>query len=80
MYELWGSGPNSPYEDNRYLFESEDEGMNETLREKIEILREMVWLEDIPSPCCPEYVEHHESITKILKYIDTELLKRRMKG
>lgn len=26
------------------------------------------------SPTVPEYVEHHESIQKILKFIDTELL------
>ena len=43
-------------------------------REKIELLRELVWGEDIPSPACPEYREHHESIQKILKFIDTELL------
>jgi len=43
--------------------------------EKILALRELVWMEDIPSPTVPEYVEHHESIQKILKYIDNELLK-----
>lgn len=53
--------------------------MDETLRGKIEALREIVWLEDIPSPCCPEYAEHHESIKKILKYIDTELLGEEVK-
>lgn len=44
------------------------------LKEKIEDLRYLVWLEDIPSPKCPEYIEHHESIQKILKFIDEELL------
>lgn len=58
----------------------EDERMDEVLKDKIETLREIVWLEDIPSPCCPEYVEHHESIAKILKYIDTELLKGGKEG
>jgi len=41
---------------------------------KINELWELVWGEDIPSPCCPEYKEHHESIQKILKFIETELL------
>lgn len=49
--------------------------MPDEIRAKIEQLRELVWMEDIPSPCCPEYVEHHESIQKILKFIDAELLK-----
>ena len=49
--------------------------MNEIIREKIEKLRELVWLEDISHPVVPEYVEHHESIIKILKFIDSELLK-----
>ena len=48
--------------------------MDEALRDKIEALREYVWLEDIPSPKIPEYIEHHESITRILKFIDKELL------
>jgi hypothetical protein len=41
----------------------------------LEILRELVWNEDIPSPCCPEYREHHDSIQKILKFIDNEIIK-----
>ena len=40
------------------------------LYSKLEGLREAVWFEDIPSPTCPEYVEHHNSITKILKHLD----------
>jgi hypothetical protein len=48
--------------------------MDEELRKKLIALREIVWLEDIGSPTCPEYIEHHESIQKILKYIDEELL------
>lgn len=43
-------------------------------RQDIEDLRDVVWLEDIPSPTVPEYVEHHESIQKILNYIDCNLL------
>ena len=43
------------------------------MRIKLEELRELVWREDIPSPTIPEYQEHHESITKILKAIDTLL-------
>lgn len=42
---------------------------------KVKELRELVWGEDIPSPCCPEYREHHESIQKILKFIDDQVLK-----
>jgi hypothetical protein len=49
-------------------------GMNEKLRIKIEQLRDLVWMEDISSPTVPEYVEHHESIQKILKFIDSKLL------
>lgn len=48
--------------------------MDEKTRNKIEQLREIVWGEDIPSPSVPEYVEHHESIQKILKFIDEEVL------
>lgn len=33
-------------------------------------LRDLVWGEDILRPTCPEYEEHHESISKILKAID----------
>ena len=48
--------------------------MDEATRDKIIKLRNLVWLEDIPSPTVPEYVEHHASITKILNYIDKEFL------
>jgi hypothetical protein len=34
-------------------------------------LRELVWGEDIASPTCPEYREHHESIQKILSHVDS---------
>lgn len=47
------------------------------LMDKIERLRYLVWLEDIPSPTTPEYREHHESIQKILNYIDNEILKEK---
>lgn len=48
--------------------------MDEETREKIEQLRDLVYMEDIESPTIPEYREHHSSIQKILKFIDTELL------
>lgn len=48
--------------------------MDEELKEKILKLRDLVWGEDIPSSTCPEYIEHHRSIQKILKFIDEELL------
>ena len=37
-------------------------------------IREEVWGYDIESPTCPEYREHHESIQKILKFIDKEIV------
>lgn len=37
-------------------------------------LRHLVWWMDIPSLTCPEYIEHHEDITEILQFIDTQLL------
>ncbi len=43
--------------------------------DKIKQLREIVWLEDIPHPTIPEYVELHEKIQRILRFIDDELLK-----
>jgi phosphomevalonate kinase len=48
--------------------------MDNKIKEKILELKELVWLEDIPSPTVPEYVEHHQSIKKILKFIDEEIL------
>lgn len=44
------------------------------MKAKIEQLRHLVWEQDIPHPTTPEYREHHESIQKILKFIDTRLL------
>lgn len=37
----------------------------------LEELRDLVWGMDVPSPCCPEYVELHEKIQKILRAIDS---------
>ena len=42
----------------------------------LEKLRDVVWNEDIPHPTTVEYKEHHESIKKILKFIDEELAKK----
>ena len=47
---------------------------NNDLLNAIEELRHLVWNEDIPSPTCPEYIEHHESIQKILSFIDNKIL------
>lgn len=47
---------------------------NNELLKKLYDLRELVWGLDIPSPRCPEYVEHHDDIQKILQFIDKELL------
>jgi len=35
-------------------------------------MREEVWLNDIPSPTVPEYIEHHDAIQLILLVIDKE--------
>lgn len=43
-------------------------------QKKILDFRDLVWGMDIPSPTCPEYVEHHRDIQKILKFIYEELL------
>lgn len=42
----------------------------------IEILWEIyafVWDRDIPSPPCPEYIEHHRDCTEILKFISEKM-------
>lgn len=44
----------------------EDSTPNEALRD----LRDLVWGLDVPHPTCPEYVELHEGIQKILGAID----------
>lgn len=44
-----------------------------TIAESVTELRELVWGMDIPSPTCPEYVEHHKDIQNILKFIDEKL-------
>lgn len=41
------------------------------LIQKMKMLREFVWGEDIPSPTCPEYVELHDIMQKIYREIDT---------
>lgn len=41
-----------------------------TIADKLKSLRIVAWNEDIPSPSCPEYIEHHESIKRILNSID----------
>ncbi len=48
--------------------------MDDELREKILRLRELVWEQDVPSPTTPAYVQLHQGITRILKFIDSELL------
>lgn len=48
--------------------------MDSKTRAKIEQLRHLVWMQDVPSPTVPEYVELHNKIQKIMKFIDEELL------
>jgi len=40
---------------------------------ELEKLRHLVWLQDIPSPQCPEYIELHKKIQRILNCIDEML-------
>lgn len=47
MFELWGDGRNSPYEDNKYLFESEDEGMKPQEMSNMELLLAMVEMDTL---------------------------------
>lgn len=50
-------------------------GMSDMAKEAIKEIREMCWGFDIPSPCCPEYKEHHEQMQTILKLCDKWLKK-----
>lgn len=49
--------------------------MNNVAKEAIKEIREMCWGYDIPSPCCPEYREHHEQMQKIIGLCDSWLKK-----
>lgn len=52
----------------------EEDRHKQTVKGRLQQLRELVCDEDIPSPTVPEYVEHHESIQKILRAIDELIL------
>ena len=43
--------------------------------EAIRQIRYKIWLVDIPSPTVPEYIEHHEQMTELIKYCD-DLIKK----
>ncbi len=45
------------------------------MEDSIKQLREIVWLADIPHPTIPEYVELHEKMQRIMRFIDTEILR-----
>lgn len=49
--------------------------MSDMAKEAIKEIREMCWGFDIPSPCCPEYREHHEQMQALLKLCDKWLKK-----
>ena len=53
--------------------------MNNMAKEAIKEIREMCWGFDIPSPCCPEYREHHEQMQKLMGLCD-EWLKKLEEG
>lgn len=35
-------------------------------------IRDEVWLHDIPSPTVPEYIEHHETMQRLMIVVDKE--------
>lgn len=43
------------------------------VKKAVKELKFQIWLQDIPSPTVPEYVEHHQSIQDILKFTDEVL-------
>ena len=43
------------------------------VKKAVKELRFQIWLRDIPSATVPEYIEHHQSITEILKFTDDVL-------
>lgn len=36
-------------------------------------IRAFVWDRDIPSPNCPEYIEHHNDCVEIMNYISENM-------
>lgn len=36
-------------------------------------IREVLWGIDIPHPTCPEYIEHHKQIQRVMKLVDTHI-------
>lgn len=36
-------------------------------------IRNYVWDRDIPSPTCPEYIEHHNNCEEILNFISEKM-------
>ena len=41
----------------------------EYVEKVLEEMYEEIWLTDIPSPTVPEYVEHHEQIQGLLRFV-----------
>ncbi|MEG1636092.1 MAG: hypothetical protein RR324_01135 [Cellulosilyticaceae bacterium] len=44
--------------------------MSSDTKTQLEHLRDIIWGEDIASPTCPEYIEHHHSIQIIMAALD----------
>ena len=42
----------------------------EVMLDLLGAIRYELWKVDIPSPTVPEYIEHHEQITKLIKFVD----------
>ena len=47
--------------------------MTEKDKRDLRELKEIVWGADVPSPTCPEYIELHEAMVKITKFINNML-------
>lgn len=50
----------------------------EAVNKALDRIREEVWLHDIPSPTVPEYIEHHETMQRLMLVIDKE--RKRLDG
>lgn len=59
----------------KHYLKERPHGENGIAKEAIKEIREMCWGYDIPSPCCPEYREHHEQMQELLKLCDKWLKK-----
>ena len=70
LYEHW-KDELAPYFDSAY-----EKGRADVYEEFLKILNEIydwVWDVDIPSPTCPEYIEHHKDCLEIMAKIKDKI-------